>query len=151
MDPAASVILFDGPCVLCNAMVRWVAKRDSKGRFRFAPLQADAARRVLEEAASDLRGAGGTAADMGDQLRERAESMVVVDSTGVHLRSDAAIRIARVLGFPWSLAGAATVIPRPVRDAAYNYIARTRYRWFGRQDRCATPGSELAGRLLETD
>lgn len=151
MDPAASVILFDGPCVLCNAMVRWVARRDSRGRFRFAPLQSEAARRVLEEAASDLRDTRQIASLLSNQLRDDAESMVVVDGTGVHLRSDAAIQIARTLGFPWSLASAATLIPRPVRDAVYNTIARSRYRWFGRRDGCAVPGPELASRLLDGD
>ena len=129
------MILFDGVCNLCNATVRWVAKRDAVGRFCYASLQSEAARRLLA----------------GADLVDRPDSMVLVDQDGAHFRSAAAIRIAKELTFPWSLLAWLGVVPRPVRDAAYDLVARNRYRWFGRQESCPLPTSELARRFLDSE
>ena len=128
--PSGPVIFFDGVCNLCNAVVRWIAKRDSSGRFRFASLQSEAARLVLGEAG-------------------RPDSMALVDREGVHFQSEAALRIARGLGPPWSVLGWLVVVPRPVRDAVYDFVARHRYRWFGRQESCPLPAPELVDRFLD--
>jgi predicted DCC family thiol-disulfide oxidoreductase YuxK len=67
------------------------------------------------------------------------------------VRSDAAIRVVRRLGLPWSLLAVAAVVPRGVRDAVYSWIARNRYRWFGRRDACMVPTPELRARFLDVD
>src|SRR6266550_905019 len=115
----APVILFDGVCNLCNGFVRFVIARDPAARFRFAALQSDSARRLLAR----LDGLGGN-----------PDSVVLVDRGRVYTRSSAALRIARGLPFPWSLARALIVVPRPLRDWVYDRVARHRYRWFGRKD-----------------
>lgn len=130
------VVLFDGVCNLCSATVRWIVKHDASGRFRFASLQSEAARRLLVEAPIGAQG--------------RPDSMALVDRDGVHFRSDAAIRIAKGLGPPWSVLGLLAVVPRPIRDATYNFVARNRYKWFGRQDSCSLPAPELADRFLDS-
>lgn len=124
------VILFDGVCNLCNGAVNWVIARDREQVFRFASLQSAAAQRLL------------AGADVPD-------SVVLVDGDGIHTRSAAALRIARRMGLPWSLAAAAMILPERWRDAIYSWIARNRYRWFGRRDTCRLPTPELAGRFLD--
>jgi predicted DCC family thiol-disulfide oxidoreductase YuxK len=128
------VILFDGVCNLCHAAVAW--ERDKGLVFRFASLQSAAARDVLTAAG---------------QTAELPDSVVLVDEQGVHTRSAAAIRVARRLGFPWSLAVLASPLPGFFRDAAYAWVARNRYRWFGRRDSCLAPSPEWAGRFLDAD
>ena len=125
------VILFDGVCNLCNGFVQFVIARDPGARFRFAALQSDSARRLL------------------DGLGAVPDSVVLVDGGRVYTRSAAALRIARRLPFPWSLAQALIVVPRPLRDWVYDRIARHRYRWFGRKDVCMIPTPDLRARFLE--
>jgi predicted DCC family thiol-disulfide oxidoreductase YuxK/uncharacterized membrane protein YphA (DoxX/SURF4 family) len=130
------ILLFDGVCNLCNASVNFVIDHDPKGRFRFASLQSDAAERELERA--------GVAESLPD-------SVVLIDEKGVHTQSDAAIRVARRLGLPWSLLVVASVLPRSIRDPLYAWIARSRYRWFGRQTACRIPTPELQDRFLDAE
>ncbi len=133
------IILFDGVCNLCNSAVQWVIGRDKEERFYFASLQSDAARQELEE----LMGA--------EEIDALPDSIVLLDSEGIHTRSAAALRIARGLGSPYTLLRLGVVLPRPIRDAVYDLIARNRYRWFGRRDRCMTPTPDLAARFLDAD
>ncbi len=130
----APVILFDGVCNLCNGFVRFVIARDPAARFRFAALQSDSARRLLAR----LDGLGGI-----------PDSVVLVDRGRVYTRSSAALRIARGLPFPWSLARALIVVPRPLRDWVYDRVARHRYRWFGRKDVCMMPTPDSRARFLD--
>jgi len=138
-DGPTQLILFDGVCNLCNTTVQRIIARDPNRRFRFGTLQSDAARRALEEASASM------------DLDDLPDSIVLLDSEGVHTRSTAAIRIARQLGFPYVLLGLGVVLPRRVRDSLYQMVARNRYRWFGRQDQCMVPTSELAARFIDGD
>ena len=131
------VILFDGVCNLCNSAVQWVIERDKEGRFDFASLQSDAARRELEM----VIGA--------KEIDALPDSIVLLDAEGVHIRSAAALRILRELGSWFLLLRLGVVLPRPIRDAIYDLIARNRYRWFGRRDTCMTPTPDLAARFLD--
>jgi predicted DCC family thiol-disulfide oxidoreductase YuxK len=128
-----SVILFDGVCNLCSGFVQFVIARDRARRFRFASLQSDAGRRCLE--------ACGVAGRLPD-------SIVLIEDGAVFTRSAAALRIARRLGLPWSIAAAFVVVPPPVRDFVYDLVARNRYRWFGKRDVCLVPTPELRERFL---
>lgn len=131
------IILFDGVCNLCNSAVQWVIRHDPEGRFVFASLQSDAARAELERVL-------GT-----EEIAALPDSIVLVDSDGVHSRSTAALRMARGLGLPFTVLGLGVALPRPIRDAVYDWIARNRYRWFGRRDTCMTPMDDLAARFLD--
>ena len=133
------VILFDGVCNLCNSTVQWVIERDKEGRFDFATLQSDAACRELEKIMGE------------EEIEALPDSIVLLDSDGVHVRSAAALRIMRGLGSRFALLRLAVVLPRPIRDAVYNLIARNRYRWFGRRDTCMTPTPDRAARFLDAD
>jgi predicted DCC family thiol-disulfide oxidoreductase YuxK len=133
------VILFDGVCNLCNAAVQWVIGRDRDALFRLASLQSEASRRVLEEVRPRV------------EVADLPDSIVLVDQDGIHTRSTAAMRIARRLGFPSSLLTMGYVLPASIRDAVYDFVARNRYGWFGRRDRCMMPTPETAARFLDAD
>jgi predicted DCC family thiol-disulfide oxidoreductase YuxK len=136
MDHAAahSVVLFDGVCNLCNGFVRFVIRRDPRGRFRFASLQSDAAANLLQR----------------HGIHEAVlESVILVESGRVFARSTAALRIARRLRFPWPLAYGLIAIPRPLRNAMYDWVAHNRYHWFGKREACMIPTPELRARFME--
>jgi predicted DCC family thiol-disulfide oxidoreductase YuxK len=129
-----AVILFDGVCNLCNGTVNFIIDHDPQGYFRFAPLQSDVAREKL----------AGTAAADAD-----LDTIVLVENGTAYVRSTAALRIARRLTGPWSLLSLFLVVPRPLRDVVYNWVAANRYDWFGRRDQCRLPTPELKERFLE--
>lgn len=127
------VILFDGVCNLCNGLVRFVIRRDRKGRFHFAALQSDTGRALL--AAHGL-------ADLD------LDSMALIENGSAHVRSDAALRIARGLSGLWPVVSIGLILPRFIRDTVYEFIAKRRYRWFGKRDQCMVPTPEQAARFL---
>ena len=129
-----AVILFDGVCNLCNALVRFVVVRDPHARFKFAPLTSDAGRRALQSAS------------VSEGL---PDSVVLIDGGRVFVRADAALQILRRLRFPWPLAYGLAVVPRAIRDRVYDFIAGNRYRWFGRRETCMVPTEALRARFLD--
>ena len=128
------MILFDGVCNLCSGFVQFIIARDPAVHFRFAALQSPAAARVLA---------------MTNAQPSRLDSIVLVEHSRVSTRSTAVLRIARGLRFPWSLAYGFVAVPRPIRDAVYDFVARHRYRWFGQREACMVPTAELRARFLE--
>ena len=118
--------------------MRWLIRRDPGGRLRFASLQSGAADRAL-------RAHGVT--DRGDV----PDSLVLIDEAGVHIRSEAALRIAAHLGGAFRVARVARRVPLPLRDAVYRWVARNRARWFGRHDRCMRPPPGVEDRFLDAD
>ena len=126
-------MFFDGVCNLCNGAIRFIAANDPERRFAFASLQSPHARELLGERAGDVR---------------EPDSIVLLSGGRRYERSDAALHIALGLRAPWPLAFGAILIPRGARDAVYRWIARNRYRWFGRSDACALPPPGLRERFL---
>ncbi|MCB2378345.1 thiol-disulfide oxidoreductase DCC family protein [Hymenobacter sp. BT635] len=135
MATPAATILFDGVCNLCNGFVQFIIRRDPAGYFRFASLQSEAGRALLAEHGLALAGTG-------------PETVMLVEDNRVYTHSTAVLRIARHLGGAWPLLYAFRLIPAFLRDAAYRFVARNRYRWFGQQHACLLPSSELRGRFL---
>jgi predicted DCC family thiol-disulfide oxidoreductase YuxK len=134
----APVVLFDGVCNLCTGSVLFIIRRDPRGVFRFAALQSPAAAALLKDAPV--------------RSGPLPDSIVLVEGDGaarVSTQSTAALRIARRLRFPWPVLYALIVIPRPIRDWVYDFIAARRYRWFGKRDSCMMPTPELRARFLE--
>lgn len=128
------IILFDGTCGLCDRTVRLVSRLDRKGRFRFAPLQSEAAAYLVQRLG----------------VPQSIDSIVLVHGGSARVQSNAAIGVARLLGFPWSMAVVFLAIPRPIRDAAYRFIARHRYRVFGRVEACGLPTESQRTLVIET-
>ncbi len=127
------VLLFDGVCNLCNASVQWILTHDRRGVFRFAALQSETGQALLRQFGLD---------------QETFDSVVLVQNDRIFLRSDAPLEIVRHLGGAWPLLYVFKIIPRFLRDAVYNWIARNRYRWFGRREACMLPRAEWKGRFL---
>ena len=132
-----ALILFDGVCNLCNGFVQFVIEHDPAGRFRFAALQSDAGQAILAAHGFDAA-----------TIAAEPESVLLELDGRLYSHSDAVLRIARELGGPWRLLGVGRVLPRSWRDAAYRFVARHRYRWFGRQQSCWLPTPELKARFL---
>lgn len=126
------LVLFDGVCHLCNRSVQFILDRDPRGVFRFAPLQSALGRRLLH--------AHGFADGWYDGI-------VLIEKGRCWVKSTAALRIAGRLPFPWKLLVVLRLVPRVVRDAVYDIIARYRYRWFGRGETCRLPTPELRDRF----
>lgn len=129
-----ATILFDGVCNLCNGFVQFVIARDPAAHFRFAALSSPAAARLLEEAGV---------------RQPLPDTIILIDDGRVYFRSDAPLRIARGLTFPWPLASAFVVVPRFIRDRVYDFIAARRYRWFGKRDFCMVPTPDSTARFLK--
>jgi len=130
----APIVFFDGYCNLCNRSVAFIIARDTHERFRFASLDSPTAHARLAAHA---------------QHAPLPDSVLLLDADGLHARSDAARRIARHLTLPWRwLAAVSGVVPRVLRDALYNVVARNRLRWFGRRETCAIPTAAQQARFL---
>ena len=127
------LIVFDGECVLCSRTARFVLKRDKARRFRLTTAQGETGQRLYREL--------GLATDA-------FETMLVVRGGRALTESDAALAIARGLGWPWRAAAAARIVPKPLRDAFYRLVARNRYRWFGRRDTCWMPDADVRDRIV---
>ena len=131
-----AVLLFDGLCNFCDGTVQFVLARDRRGTLRFAPLQGDFARAVL---------------DRHPALR-RVDSLILVYGPGgdddVAVRSDAALRLAEYLGGVWGMARILRLVPHPLRDWGYDLIARYRYRLFGTRAACRVPDTAVRARFL---
>jgi len=129
------VLLFDGVCNLCNGWVQFVMAREREPRLVFAPLQSGIGRELLAE-----HGLAG---------ETRPDSLVLVEDGKAYVRSDAALRIASQLRAPWSWMRASRIVPAGLRDSIYDWVARNRYRWFGRKDECPLPTPAQRARFLD--
>jgi len=127
------IVLFDAECVLCSANAQFMLKFDRSRQFRLASMQG-------EVGAALFRAHGIDPTD--------PDTILLVDGDRVLTNSDAVLAIYTGLGWPWRIAGLARVIPRPIRDTAYRWVARNRYRIFGRRETCWVPRPEDAGRFL---
>lgn len=126
-------LIYDGECNLCASIVGFVLPRDRRGRVRLAARQSEAGERLLQAA-----GCPGQA----------ASTVVLVESGGCHVRSEAALRLVRYLRFPWPLLAVLRVVPRSLRDMVYDWVARNRERWFGRRGVCMVSVEGYADRFL---
>jgi len=125
------VVFFDGVCSLCNGFIDFLIKVDENNTLRFAPLQGRTARDIL-----------------GKERVGTLDSIVMVDS-GVFERSDAVLRIFQRLGGPYRLLTVFRLVPRPLRNWAYDHIANNRYRLFGKKDTCRVPTPEERALFLD--
>lgn len=126
------IILFDGVCNLCNGAVQFVIKHDPEGKYLFASLQSEEGKRLLQHF----------------QLPQDLSSFVLIENNKVYIRSTGALKVAKQLKGAIKLLYAFMIVPKFIRDAVYNWIARNRYTWFGKKDECMLPTPELKARFL---
>jgi predicted DCC family thiol-disulfide oxidoreductase YuxK len=127
------VILFDGVCNLCNGSVLFIIKRDPESRFFFVALQSDFGK-------VQLRNFGLPAAEL--------NSVLLIKGGTLYQKSNAALEITKHLSGLWPALYIFKIIPPFLRDGVYTWIARNRYRWFGKKDACMIPTPELKSRFL---
>ena len=127
------ILLFDGHCNLCNAWVQFIVKRDASSTIRFASLQSVAGRRLLQEHKID---------------ENYIESLVFFEEERFSVSSNAALRTLSYLDSWQKHLIVLAVVPRSLRDLVYRFIARNRYKWFGRREQCMIPTTELSKRFL---
>src|SRR5574341_680924 len=128
------LILYDGVCRLCTGSVLFVIKRDRRKRFRFASMQSSLGQQLL-------RSFGLPPDDL--------KTFVLMEAGGHFTKSTAALRVAAGLGGFWPVASLLTVIPRPIRDGVYDWVARNRYQWFGRLEQCLVPAPDVQDRFVD--
>lgn len=127
------IILFDAECVLCSRNAQFVLTHDKARRFRLASMQGEVGAALYREQGLDPR----------DPI-----SILLIEGDRVRQDSDAVLRIYEALGFPWRLLGGLRVVPTFFRDLVYRWVARHRYRLFGKRPTCWVPPPEYRDRLL---
>lgn len=127
------IILFDGVCNFCNGAINFILRQDKKGVFRFAPLQSEKGQQLLQRF---------------NLPQQSFDSFILIDEGKVYKSSTAGLYLYNKLPWYWKWTQLFWIVPRFVRDAVYDTIARNRYRWFGKKDQCMVPTPEIKSRFL---
>lgn len=134
MRTEKKIILFDGVCNLCNGAVQFVIKRDKNDVFRFAPLQSEVGKKLADERKIDTA---------------KVDSIILIEpQLAYYTKSDAALKITRSLTGLWPMMTVFLGLPSGIRDWVYDWIAKNRYRWFGKQEECMIPTPEIKNKFL---
>jgi predicted DCC family thiol-disulfide oxidoreductase YuxK len=126
------IVLFDGVCNFCNGWVQLIIRNDKKDKFRFVPLQSEPGRKLLNQLVPGLN----------------SESVVLIERGKHYFHSTAALRIFMHLQGLWKLMVVFYIVPGFIRNAVYNFIARHRYKWFGKREKCMVPDEKEKSRFL---
>lgn len=127
------IILFDGVCNFCNGVVNFIIRQDKKKIFKFAPLQSEAGKKFLSGSSID---------------RSRMNSFVLVEDGKIYTRSTAALKLYNKLPWYWKWTQVFWLVPTRLRDVVYDFVARNRYKWFGKRDVCMVPGKDVRERFV---
>ena len=128
------VILFDGVCNLCNASVNWIIDRDKQNLFKFTSLQSAYGQNAVKHF--------GIANDY-------LNTVILAEDEKIYSRSTAVLRIMKHLGFPYNLTYCFIIVPEYIRDMVYKFVAKNRYKWFGKRDNCRIPEPGLKAKFIE--
>lgn len=128
-----AVILFDGVCNLCNSAVQLIIRYDKKAYFSFTSLQGAYGQEFLK--ANNLN-------------TEDYDSFILFENGTMYTASTAALYVAKRMGFPWVLSYPLLMVPQFIRDAVYRWIAKNRYRWFGKKEQCMIPDPDVQNRFI---
>jgi predicted DCC family thiol-disulfide oxidoreductase YuxK len=131
--PAKPTIFFDGICNLCSGFVQFMIGIDPGAKFQYASLQSEAGQAMLKQF---------------NMPTQEINTVVLLHQGQIYTHADVALQIARLLGGWYRLFLVFSVFPRPLRNVVYNWIARNRYRWFGKSESCMIPTPELKSRFL---
>ena len=126
--------MFDGVCNLCSGSVQFIIKRDSKRIFKFASLQSEFGQQQLKRLGIST---------------DSFQSIILIKDESILQQSDAALEIAKHLSGLWPMFFGFKVLPRFIRDAVYDWIAKNRYSWFGKKESCWLPSPDLKSRFID--
>ena len=127
------IILFDGVCNLCNSSVTFAIKRDKNDIFRFAALQSEIGMQLISKFKIDT---------------SQTDSIILIEGNKYYEKSSAALHIAKHLSGGWPLLYGFIILPKFIRNAVYDFIAKNRYKWFGKKESCMIPTPELQAKFL---
>ena len=128
------LILFDGVCNLCNSSVQYIINHDKHDIFLFAPLQGETGQKIISYFNIDT---------------SKTDSIILYsEENGIDYKSTAALKIATKIGFPQNLLSAFLIVPAFIRNWVYDFIARNRYKWYGKKDECMIPTPDLKSKFL---
>ena len=127
-----NIVLFDGDCNFCNKSVQFILKRDPTGYFSFTSLQGSYSRELLERY----------------EVKEQMASFILVEDGVLYEKSTAALRVCKKLTGLWRFFSILLLVPKPLRDFVYDFVAKNRYAWFGNKDRCILLSKEEQKRFL---
>jgi predicted DCC family thiol-disulfide oxidoreductase YuxK len=126
-----AVVLFDGVCNFCDSSVQFIMKHDYKQKFQFASIQSETGAKLVEQ--YGLQG---------------MDSVFVIANGEAYVKADAPLYIVRHFKMPWKLFVGFKLVPRRMRNVVYDYIAKNRYKWFGKKEACRIPTQEERERFL---
>lgn len=127
------VVLFDGVCNFCDGAVQFIIRHDPRAVFRFAAYQSETGAALARQHGIDPT---------------KLETFALIEGGNAFIRSDAAIAVGMRLGGLWCATAVLKLLPRPLRDAVYHFIAANRYRWFGKKESCMVPDAGVRQRFL---
>lgn len=131
---ARHVVVFDGMCNLCAHSVAFILVHERDNVIQFAASQSAAGRELLREFGFEA---------------ENLATFVFIEDGKAHVRSDAALEVARHLRLPWRLLRVLRLMPRPFRDSIYGFLAKNRFRWFGKRESCVVASPEQRSRFID--
>ena len=131
--PDQPLLFFDGVCNLCNSSVQTIIKKDRHQKFKFASIQSDAAKEILLQF---------------DNFNSSIDSIILINNGKLFYKSSAVLRVCKILGSVYSFLIIFWLIPKPIRDWMYDFVAKNRYSWFGKRESCMIPSVELEDRFL---
>lgn len=128
------IILFDGVCNLCDTTVQFIIKHDKNDIFRFVALQSDLGEKIIKHIGLD---------------RSKTDSIILYQpGQAYYYKADAAFKIANELGSIYSLISVFSILPKWLTNKVYDYIARNRYKWYGKKDECMLPTQAMKAKFL---
>ncbi len=127
-------MVFDAHCLLCSGWVQFLLKHDHNGILRFASMQSVKGAALLRQAGLDPT---------------HLETLLVIANGQPYCYTAAVFRLLHAIGWPWRLAWLGWLVPAPPRDSLYRYVARNRYRLFGRSDKCFLPSQRYLKRFID--
>lgn len=128
-----SIILFDGVCNFCNSSVNKIIRHDKKNRFKFAPLQSEIGKKLLEKHSIDS---------------SKIDSIILIENDSAFIKSTAILKISKHLSGLYPLAYGFIIIPAFIRNIVYDFIARNRYKWWGKKESCMIPTQEVKEKFI---
>ncbi len=135
MELEKKIILFDGVCNLCNSSIQFVIERDKDDVYRFAALQSETAKKMVAQRNIDT---------------SQVDSIILIEpGIAYYTKSSAALKIGKSFGGLWSLLGIFEWIPEKISNQVYDFIAKNRYKWYGKKENCMIPTSDLKAKFLD--
>lgn len=128
------IILFDGICNLCESSVQFIIKRDKNDVFRFVAIQSELGQKIINHIGIDI---------------SKTDSIILyIPGKAYYYKAEAALQIAKKIKGFYALLGYFSFIPNAIKNTVYDYIAKNRYKWYGKKESCMIPTPELKAKFL---